>query len=360
MLVRLRELICQHKRKFMIGGIVIAGGFLAVRYAERRLKQFQQDQAREFIARTKRTQHFEMTERICNKTIAGFATCLCECIIKTLDTDQLLVMIREQPGQKVQLWEQLKIKSFTRVMLLVYSSAMMVVSLRVQLNVLGGYLYKDTMSGVETVSMVDKEQYLMLMDHLMKDGVGELATFIEEKVTTVLANYTLKQMLTLADMEKLFWSLLVAMSDDANDIANITQYLYPADGCGVGGTPMAQQLFLETVDVLQSDEIQVLNAKCVRQGVTILMDHIAGYFSSVAPSVAAAAGSSSKADLNIVNINTMQMAIAKLIPIVNGLTAEAYNVDASPYNLATSILNSISFDPNVKTMGMNVYEAFSQ
>lgn len=360
MLVRLRELICQHKRKFMIGGIVIAGGILAVRYAERRLKQFQQDQAREFIARTKRTQHFEMTERICNKTIAGFATCLCECIIKTLDTDQLLVLIREQPGQKVQLWEQLKIKSFTRVMLLVYSAAMMVVSLRVQLNVLGGYLYKDTMTGVETVSMADKEQYLMLMDHLMKEGVAELAAYIEQKVTAVMASYTLKQMLTLADMEKLFWSLLVAMSDDPDGgIANITQFLYPADGCGEAGTPMAQQLYLETVDVLQSDEIQLLNAKCVRQGVTILMDHIAGYFSSVAPTIGGAGGSS-KADLNIVNINTMQMAIAKLIPIVNGLTAEAYNVDASPYNLATSILNTITFDPNVKTMGMNVYEAFSQ
>lgn len=92
----LRNFMNRHRRKFLIGGAVIAGGVLTLRYAQRKLIEYHEAKAREFIERTRRTQHFETTERTCNQAIMGLAPNLIDQILKYLDADSVVSELRDK------------------------------------------------------------------------------------------------------------------------------------------------------------------------------------------------------------------------------------------------------------------------
>lgn len=58
-------------------GLVIGGGAIAIKYAAKKLIEFQEAKAKEFIESTKRIQHFEATEKTCNQAIQSKALLVC-------------------------------------------------------------------------------------------------------------------------------------------------------------------------------------------------------------------------------------------------------------------------------------------
>ncbi|KAF0023925.1 hypothetical protein F2P81_024555 [Scophthalmus maximus] len=96
------------------------------------------------------------------------------------------------PANKLEIWEDLKIISFTRTVVAVYSTCMLVVLLRVQLNVIGGYLYLDNSvgkNGTTPLAPPDvQQQYLSSIQHLLGDGLTELMTVVKRAVQSSLGD----------------------------------------------------------------------------------------------------------------------------------------------------------------------------
>lgn len=67
---------------------------------------------------------------------------------------------------------------FTKVGLLVYSSAMLAIIVKIQLMIIGGYLYKDPNS----VPTEIQEKYLSLCQNFLNSGVKKLAEIMETEV----------------------------------------------------------------------------------------------------------------------------------------------------------------------------------
>lgn len=109
MFSRLRNFASRNKRKFIVGGIVIAGTGIALRYAQRRLREYQEKQVKEFLDKTRRLQHFESTEKTCDQAIIGLMPGLCDAIIKMLDTDSILAELRTNTDRKLELWEEVSL-----------------------------------------------------------------------------------------------------------------------------------------------------------------------------------------------------------------------------------------------------------
>lgn len=65
---------------------------------------------------------------------------------------------------KVEIWERLKIDSFTRTVSAVYSTCLLFVVLRIQLNILGGYLYLDSLQASATESFEVSSHKMQLPD----------------------------------------------------------------------------------------------------------------------------------------------------------------------------------------------------
>lgn len=62
---------------------------------------------------------------------------------------------------------------------------------------------------------------------------------------------------------------------------------------------------------------------------------------------------------NLLNINRVLLALAKLIPIISGLTSRGFDTTSRPHNLPTQLLTFYVVAEKTKTLGANVYESFS-
>ncbi|XP_037810713.1 peroxisomal biogenesis factor 3-like [Lucilia sericata] len=386
MLSRLRDFLTRHRRKFVVTGVVVGGTYLALKYAQKKLLDMQERQAREFMEKSRRMQHFESTEKTCNQVIIGMGAELMQAILKECSTDELLEQLRENPPNKLELWEEMKIVSFTRLTTFIYASSMLVVALRVQLNVLGGYLYCDTASPLmgneqalskqKQAKINDdlKQQYLSLIRHFIQDGgLSELVRLIRAKVISVMKELPLTKRLSLADIEQRFCSLQFAINSEPNSdpCSKMSRYLLPSQLSDFNtGGPLLEKLFNETLDLLESDDASSVCSNNIYRGFSLALDAIA---ESISESIVVAQKHNSTNEQHnqstsnvansssdpLLNINSVQIALAKIIPIVSGLTSKGFDSSTRPQNLATLLITFYVVSEKCKVLGANVYETFS-
>uniref|UniRef100_A0A182JW62 Peroxisomal biogenesis factor 3 n=1 Tax=Anopheles christyi TaxID=43041 RepID=A0A182JW62_9DIPT len=375
MLSRIKDFLYRHRRKFITTSVVIGGSVFLLKWLQYKLRELQERQAKEIGEKLKRMQHYECTDRTCNQTILGLAPALSEKVFQSLSTDDILTKLRTNPNNKLELWEELRIVAFTRVITLVYGASMLAVTLRVQINILGGYLYKATVEDgqKQTISLEVQTAYLSLIQHFMRDGIDRLIEIVRKNVTIVMQRYSLKQQLTLADTETLLWSIEMALNNEkGNPIDGIATYTLPNPDATLNGADGAfSNMFQETLDVLESVESTEVGLANVSIGLSKVMDKLADYYMSSG----VANKQNSKSNLNvesITNINGITISLAKLIPIVNGLTGKVAPAlvgggtvsnglgSALPDETDLMSLMIVHFlhSEKLRTIGANVYETF--
>lgn len=175
---KLKDCLSRHRNKLVVGGIIITGSILLTRYAQQRLREWQEKETKEFLERTRKQQHFESTERTCNQTVLNLMSTLNESLASTLNTEKIIEELRKKPENKVELWENLKVLVFTRASCLIYLTVMLVVTLRIQLNIIGAYLFKDPTSVPTEV----QQKYLTLTQDLFNNSLQRITSLIEQEV----------------------------------------------------------------------------------------------------------------------------------------------------------------------------------
>lgn len=103
---------------------------------------------------------------------------------------------------------------------MIYSIVILVVILRIQLSIVGGYLYKDPNS----VTTEMQEKYLSLYQNFLNNGIKNLTSLLKTEVTKILENVDLKKQLKLSDLEAIFWSIQTAVcTNNDNPIDKLRQ-----------------------------------------------------------------------------------------------------------------------------------------
>lgn len=376
----MKNFLNRHRRKFLIGGVVVAGSMLTLRYAQRKLIEYQESKAREFFERTRRTQHFDSTERTCNQAIMGLAPNLIDKILKSLDADSIVAELRNNPSNKIVLWNKLKVLAISRLCALVYACSMLVITLRIQFNVLGGYLYKDAINNDEKVTTELQHSYVALIQHFLDDGCESLCQLIEKKVEQILKSYDLSRHLTLNETEQIFCSIQMAVNSDAKDPnTHLANYVYPNDLPASTSDALFEKMFNETIDMLESNDVSTLNANNVSRGFSIVMDNIADFYfkpmngdivkqngitqnhiTNTATDADECETNETPTNETLPNINTVSIPIPKLIPVINGLAKQHFSTANQPPGLSTSLVTLYLISEKVKILGANTYEVFCQ
>lgn len=106
---KIRAFLNRHRNKIVVGGIIISGSILLTRYAQQKLLEWQEREAREFLERTRKQQHFESTERTCNQTVVNLMTSMIESLAKAVNTEEIIEELRKKPENKLELWDKLKV-----------------------------------------------------------------------------------------------------------------------------------------------------------------------------------------------------------------------------------------------------------
>lgn len=333
-----------------MGGVYFLG-----KYAQKKIREMQEKEANEYIAQARRQFHFESNQRTCNMTVLSMLPPLREAIILQLNSETLTSLLKTKPSNKLEIWEDLKIISFTRTIVAVYSTCMLVVLLRVQLNIIGGYLYLDNSISRNTTSPLAppdvQQQYLSSIQHLLGDGLIELMTVVKRAVHNALGGVSLKQSMSLLELEQqLSW---IRAEVESGSERPLSWYML-ADGenaladqaCGLSPDDvMTIRLLNETRDMLDSPDFTTVLNTCMNRGFSRLLDNLAEFFR---PPPGDSAPSSASDSLSAVSLP-----LAKIIPIMNG------QINSICSETPSHLVQDLLMNEQVKDFSANVYESFS-
>ncbi|XP_024942651.1 peroxisomal biogenesis factor 3 [Cephus cinctus] len=383
MFSRLRDFLNRHKRKFIVSGIVIGSLVFLTRYTQRKLREWQEKEVNDLLERSRRRQHFESTERTCNQTILSLATALRESVIKALDTDAVINKLRSGCQDKVETWNTLKVLAISRSATIIYAYAMLVTSLRIQLNLVGGYMFKNSknQNTVAPMSGPSLEKYLTLCEYFMDEGVEKLGSLIQQKVKQITDATSLTDQLALRDLEQIYWAIVSSISaDNSRDpVKNLSTYMLSTN-CENEADDTLSRIIKETLDLMESEEVQTLMRTIIRSGFVLVMDHISEYFTCTPPVTNGVKpaekntplpGSSKESETfwadsveqpinsfdmdGFLNLNKITMPVAKIIPIINGQVPDI----STQGDVPSDWLQRLILNEKLKALGANIYEAFS-
>ncbi|XP_075718763.1 peroxisomal biogenesis factor 3 isoform X3 [Rhinoderma darwinii] len=355
-----------HKRKIIFFGAFTGGVYIFGKYAQKKIREIQEREAAEYIAQARRLYHFESNQRTCNMTVLSMLPPLREALMQQLNSESLTSLLKNRPSNKIEIWEDLKIISFTRSIVAVYSTCMLVVLLRVQLNIIGGYIYLDNSSvrknnnGLQASPEV-QQQYLSSIQHLLGDGLTELTTLVKQAVQRVLGSLSLKQSLSLIELEQHIKEIRRLVEDcsktsDLEGSSNkslLCRFMMPDEE-----NPLTSQaygltekdvttisLLNETRDLLESQDTSTVLNSCLNRGFGRLLDSIAEFFRPSAQKF------NQNSLLN--SLSSISFPLAKIIPIVNG------QIHSICSEMPSHFVQDLLLMEQVKDFAANVYEAFS-
>ncbi|XP_026875122.2 peroxisomal biogenesis factor 3 [Electrophorus electricus] len=359
MLSSVWSFIKRHKRKFIFAGAFVGGVYLLGKYAQAKIQELQEREAVEYISQARRQLHFESNQRTCNMTVLSMLPTLREAIMHHLHSESLTALLKSKPANKVEIWEDLKIISFTRSIVAVYSACMLVVLLRVQLNIIGGYLYLDnsvTKNGTTPLAPPEvQQQYLSSIQHLLGDGLISLITVVKKAVQEVVGPVSLKQGLSLQELEQHVVRVRQLVEDRCVSYNRrpLSWYMMPdeentlaAQASGLTGNDITTiKLLNETRDMLDSPDFNTVLNTCLSRGFSRFLDNIAEFFQ---PSQGDSTHCSSPDGLSHVSLP-----LAKIIPIANG------QIHSICSEIPSHFVQDLLMIDQVKEFAANVYETFS-
>lgn len=357
MFARFKNFVYRHKKKFIFSSVIIGGSILAVNYAHKKILEWQEKEALDFLKKTRKEQHYRSTERTCNQTIFSLSKSLKETIFRTLDSDSILQKIRDSEGSRVHLWEELKIVVFAQICTLLYAGLMLVVLLRVQLNIIGGFMVRED-SETESLDSTAQEKYLSLCQHFLEKSISDLCHVMRKHSELILKDISLKQKLTLQDIENIFWRLESSLnSDKDNPLKNLPEYLMPVnDGNKQENDPgLFKNAIPETIEILQHHDVLSASESALKRAFSNTVDKIAEYYSPLTePTSNGVSHDKGESSVKIVNVTDITVPLAKILPILHGLyKASSENGTPDPWIEQFVVMDKLC------SLASNVYEAYS-
>jgi len=109
--------------------------------------------------------------------------------------------------EKYSLWNKLKIITFTRAFTALYAITLLIVTYRIQLNIIGRYISQPSVNNTDDTNLSSETQLeylLFIQQHLLQNGLNQLAVIVEEAVSEIIAAFDLRTELTYEDIKTIF------------------------------------------------------------------------------------------------------------------------------------------------------------
>ncbi|XP_019707022.1 peroxisome biogenesis protein 3-2 isoform X2 [Elaeis guineensis] len=232
-MLSLRGFWNRHKRKVFVALGVFGSGYVIYKLYDahrRRISDLEKQmegerQVNEFIRAQLQT-HFENIQRISDTTTLPYAMhYLRSRIAEELDLSHLTEKLMQGKGQsnaitskeKLELWETLKVLSFTRTASSLWSMTMLCLYVRVQVNILGRHLYLEAARGSESSQPLDEsdsfsrhgqQDFLATADYLSAHGINMLIVNMQKAATEVLKEKQLRDPFSMVQLHETIMQIL--------------------------------------------------------------------------------------------------------------------------------------------------------
>ncbi|KAL1214083.1 Peroxisome biogenesis protein 3-2 [Cardamine amara subsp. amara] len=285
----------KHRRKVYVTAGCLGSGYLLYKlYSShtRRLaaleRELANERANDEIIKTQMKAHFESIQMIVDSTTLPHAMqYLSIRISEEIDVSNVMERLNKgkgmlSPSEKLQLWDELKILSFTRMALSLWSVAMLSLYIRVQVNILGRHLYVDTaralgsshlLEELDLIDRDDEQKFLSSADFLVTNAMPSLISDMQIAVKEVLKGKQLKDVITTRVLQETVMRIVDVFMSSGSPHHWIDYLMMPQDaklsrntnGSSDETLTKFHQLMVETREVLISNEfthIVDISLKC--------------------------------------------------------------------------------------------------
>ncbi|XP_005097122.1 peroxisomal biogenesis factor 3 [Aplysia californica] len=352
----------RHRRKFVFLGSFVGGSWLLYKYIWKKIQEIRDEEDKQYLILVRRQHHFDSNQRTCNMTVLAMVSNVREILTKTLDTESIKEMLKSNPQNKLDLWEELKVMSVTRTLASVYGTCILSVMLRVQLNVVGGYLYLDSVhptnghkveSGHSAqIPQRVQERYLSLVKQFIEQGFLDFINYLRLAVMKEIGSLPLKELMSLDQLTSVFDHIRERVECGVD---KPTQSLYPylltsEQVPDIAKTTvqnsedeLLEKLIAETRDILESNDFHTVLKGSIDRGYHCILDGVADHYKQQSASTEHPSG-----------IHEISIALAKLVPVINSLMYSICGDAPNPF------IQELLLMEELKQLAANVYEAFSQ
>lgn len=242
MMMSLRNWIRKHKTAILVSAGAAGIGYVCYKCIKAHYNSVQEREAQvsllqqaELRAESQLQSHFQTVQRLSDTSaLPTVLPHLKSQFLDQIDLSSLTAKLfqgKDSPQtlsgkEKLELWETLKILSFSRAFSSMCSLTLMVLLVRVQLNVLARHVYADTArnisiaqpmeQGKRGLSSTFQQTYLAFAEFLPHEGLGLLIRDTNKAVEEVVGVRTLREPCTLDDLGKIFANVTKCLRRNQN------------------------------------------------------------------------------------------------------------------------------------------------
>jgi peroxin-3 len=350
----------RHKKKLIFMGVLFSGGYLGLRYLQNKLEEALSfpNQDSSFL-NLKKCEHYMTIKQTSDEAIIDLMKTELVKINERLSSNDLLEQLKQKPPNKVEIWEKLKILSVSRCLSKAYSISILTLFVKVELNIIGGYLFLSNESRNDfndenpvTLSASIQQRFLLNIENFVKQGLPKMSEKIYKCCEKVFAELSLRDEISVDILNSKFDQV---RNEIENDINFVNEFLL----CDIVETKYAIGMQLSTINKFKSDE-EVLNEMnqetceilkssdfnlCLKSLVKFLLNEL---FNQLTSEMIKEIFSS---EVNHNEKITISLPFAKLIPILDR-SQVIYEYD-------NEVLYRMLDDLKLNIFGANIYEAFS-
>jgi len=327
-----KNFVQKNRKKIFITGGIFGGVYLIGRFAKGKLKELQETMALDQITRENIKKRYQRNQFDCLTTTANFLPILLEEISSAYNVEIITTRLQHTKNTNIQtnsedqedverlqalekktkreLWEELKIMSFTRLIASVYIINLIALFTYLQINLIGRYVYidsvitlnhnkTDNISSTSTreralsnesskgLSTEIQAKYLAFSYYLIHIGWKELAEKVREETTNEIGPLLLNGKITFENLIEIFNKIRMNVEEtskiptkskkykDLNKDLNMTHYIINDEKYDneilatvtndekITIDSKLKNLLNETRDILESQDFSAVLSSCL-------------------------------------------------------------------------------------------------
>ncbi|KAJ3253410.1 peroxin [Boothiomyces macroporosus] len=261
--------------KFKTLGVLIGSGYLLQKYAKSQWTTWIQEKELKESATSNIKRRFEQNLQDCYFVIQSLLPSISDNLLQYLNVELLTTQLKqrdESKSKKKEMWQELKVITFSRTLSSVYLVGLLTMFTNIQLSLLGRLVYVDSCHRITKlndesidpdekttryISEITEREYLSTSWYFLKVGWKELVDIITEKVKQETSDLALTQVVAYEDLIS-----VVAKIRESIETIDFAQFLMPKEGkeneileqsgiTSVSDPKKLQELLDETRDFVQ-------------------------------------------------------------------------------------------------------------
>lgn len=344
----------RHKRKFLVTGGVIGALFFVQRYVGFKLNEWETKHTQQLFDRIKREHHFKGTIQTCDSTILSMICKIRERVLSLFNSEALIEQLKTGPSNKVEIWDNLKIVIFSEIIAELYCECLFTVVLRVQLCLIGGYMYSDLENDKKSTRINKiiatpeiQQKYLSHVNYFLNIGIKELITPIKNVVESAIGSISLKHTLMLKDFQIIMNSVKNSLCSEQEFIPSTLYYVLSMDVYNspelelpLSNDSIIAQMTNETKDIFESTDFSLVMSHCLDLGFAKLIDCLTECYIHLNQD-------------GFKNPDSIAIPMAKVLPGIRQI------IHKHNPNEQDSLVSTLLYFEELTNFSANIYETFS-